>query len=299
MRGFLSVLLLFSLSCGNAEESENIVYYTAQDSVKCVEVLTHAFDSNPITSTDVAKLFLGKPYQGETLDREQKEGVVVRFDSLDCTTFVETITALTRCINKKANNFNSFVNELELIRYRDGECNGYDSRLHYFSEWIYNNQTKGIIEEILPNNLITTEQRSINFMSLNADKYAGITNDSILKKIKVTEAFLSAQPFFYIPKDKVALLTTETIREGDIIAIVTDIKGLDISHVGFASFVNGKIHLLHASSGKKEVVIDPLPLNEYLAKFKHHIGIKILRIKNYSMFIRFSCLNISYIDPAQ
>ena len=55
------------------------------------------------------------------------------------------------------------------------------------------------------------------------------------------------------------------------------IDGLDISHVGFATFVDGKIHLLHASSAKKEVIIDPLSLTDYLAKFKHHVGIKILR----------------------
>ena len=114
-------------------------------------------------------------------------------------------------------------------------------------------------------------------MSLNANKYKCITSDTILSKIKATETFLSAQPFTYIPKDKVAKLIPEIVREGDIIAIVTDIEGLDISHVGFATFVNNEIHLLHASSGKKEVVIDPLPLCEYLAKFKHHIGIKIVR----------------------
>ena len=283
-------LLLFSLSCRNAIESENIVYYTTQDSIKCVEILNLTFETKHVSTTDVAKLFLGIPYQGGTLDREQTEGIVVRFDSLDCTTFVETITALTRCINKGTNDFNSFTKELEMIRYRDGKCNGYESRLHYFSEWIYNNQTMGIVEEILPDNLIETEQRSINFMSINADKYNGITSDTILSEIKATETFLSSLPFSYIPKDKITLLTTETIREGDIIAIVTDIKGLDISHVGFTTFVDGKIHLLHASSGKKEVIIDPLPLNEYLAKFKHHIGIKIVRINNKELLYFYSFL---------
>ncbi len=274
----LSSLLLTLSCCGMSAESENIVYYTAQDSVKCEEILTHTFGSKPVSTTDVAKQFLATPYQGGTLDREQTEGIVVRFDSLDCTTFVETVTTLTRCINKGTTDFNSFVKELELIRYRNGVCNGYESRLHYFSEWIYNKQTMDIVEEILPNDLITTEQRSINFMSLNADRYKGITSDTILNEIEATEAYLSAQPFTYIPKHKVALLTKETIKEGDIIAIVTDIKGLDISHVGFATFVNGKIHLLHASSAKKEVIIDPLPLSEYLAKFKHHKGIKVARI---------------------
>ena len=222
-------------------------------------------------------MFIGTPYQGGTLDSDSVERVVVRLDSLDCTTFVETITALTHCINNGDKDFNSFTKELEKIRYRNGVCNGYTSRLHYFSEWIINNQEMGFIKEIYVDGVTTTEVRNINFMSRNAEKYAGITNDSSLSKIKATESTLSSLPFTYIPKDKVAYLTPNIVSEGDIIAIVTDIEGLDFSHVGFATFIDGEIHLLHASSGKKEVIIDPLSLTDYLAKFKRHKGIKILR----------------------
>lgn len=269
-------ILLLSFSCGNSIQKESNAYYTKQDSIRCVEILNSAIPGN-LNTTDIAKLFLGTPYQGGTLDRDSVERVVVRFDSLDCTTFVETVSAITQCINKGATDFNSFTKELEKIRYRNGVCNGYTSRLHYFSEWIYNNQTMGIVEETSPSNLITTENRTINFMSRNADKYAGITNDSILNRIKASERTLSSQPFVYIPKDKVMYLTPNIVSEGDIIAIATNIEGLDISHVGFATFVDGEVHLLHASSGKKEVIIDPLPLSDYLAKFKHHKGIKVVR----------------------
>ena len=114
-------------------------------------------------------------------------------------------------------------------------------------------------------------------MSCNAQKYNQITNDTVLSEIKASKRTLSSLPFTYIPKDKVAYLTPNIVSEGDIIAIVTDIEGLDFSHVGFATFIDGEIHLLHASSGKKEVIIDPLSLTDYLAKFKHHKGIRILR----------------------
>ena len=270
-------ILLLSFSCGNSIQKESNAYYTKQDSTKCVEILNHSFNNKPITPTEVAKMFIGTPYQGGTLDRDSVESVVVRFDSLDCTTFVESVSALTLCANSGKNKFSDYLKALENIRYRDGICNGYTSRLHYFSEWIHNNQEMGIIKEIAPDGFVVTEYRTINFMSHNAEKYTGINSDSVLAKIKASERVLSSLPFCYIPKNKVAELTTEIVREGDIIAIVTDIDGLDISHVGFATFVNNKLHLLHASSGKKEVIIDPLSLTDYLAKFKHHKGIKILR----------------------
>ena len=273
----ISTLLLSCASLCAREYNCNVVY-SPQDSIRCEEILNSHFSRNLYT-TDIAKLFLDTPYLGGTLDREDKESVVVRLDSVDCTTFVESVSALTLCVNSGKNKFSDFLKALENIRYRNGICNGYTSRLHYFSEWIMNNQEMGIIEEILPINLIKEEIRRINFMSCNADRYNNIKDDAILSEIKASERVLSSLPFCYIPKNKVAEFTTEIVREGDIIAIVTDIEGLDISHVGFATFINNKLHLLHASSAKKEVIIDPLPLSEYLAKFKHHIGIKILRLK--------------------
>ena len=271
-------ILLLSFSCGNSIQKESNAYYTKQDSTKCVAILNHSFNNKPITPTEVAKMFIGTPYQGGTLDRDSAERVVVRFDSLDCTTFVETVSALTLCVNSEESKFSDYLKALENIRYRNGVCNGYTSRLHYFSEWIYDNQERGIVEEIIPDYFVVKEYRTINFMSRNAEKYRGINSDSILAEIKASECVLSSLPFCYIPKNKVAELTTEIVREGDIIAIVTDIDGLDISHVGFATFVNNKLHLLHASSAKKEVIIDPLPLSEYLAKRKHHVGVKVVRV---------------------
>ena len=267
--------LLLSCSCSNAKEGVYNAVFSQQDSVKCEEILNYT--PKNLRTTDIAKLFIGTPYQGGTLDRDSAERVVVRLDSLDCTTFVESVSALTLCVNSGKNKFSDFLKALENIRYRNGVCNGYTSRLHYFSEWIMNNQKMGIIREVYVDGVTKTEERTINFMSSNADKYSGITNNSILSEIKACERFLSSQPFTYIPKEKIDCLSPEIVHEGDIIAIVTDIEGLDISHVGFATYVNGALHLLHASSAKKEVVIDPLPLNEYLAKRKHHIGIKILR----------------------
>ena len=270
-------ILLLSFSCGNSIQKESNTYYTKQDSIKCEEILNST--TKNLRTTDIAKLFIGTPYQGGTLDRDSLECVVVRLDSVDCTTFVESVSALTLCANSGEGKFSDFLKALENIRYRDGICNGYTSRLHYFSEWIRNNQEMGIIVEILPEDLIVKEERTINFMSRNAEKYAAISNDSVLTQIKAIEETLSSYLFWYIPKEKVADLTPDIVSEGDIIAIVTDIDGLDFSHVGFATFIDGEIHLLHASSGKKEVVIDPLPLSDYLAKRKRHVGVKVVRIR--------------------
>lgn len=99
----------------------------------------------------------------------------------------------------------------------------------------------------------------------------------------------------YIPKDSLNLHNISQIHNGDIIAITTSIKGLDISHVGFAYWVNGKLHLLHASLNKKQVIIENIPLNEQLQQHKSQSGIRVLRIiEKYKKSIRFFLIDFLY-----
>ena len=41
-----------------------------------------------------------------------------------------------------------FIKNLETIRYRNGVLDGYPSRLHYFTDWIRNNEQKGLVRDI-------------------------------------------------------------------------------------------------------------------------------------------------------
>src|ERR1035437_5311697 len=90
--------------------------------------------------------FKGMPYVGKTLDLTIEENLVINLRELDCTTFVENCLAIARTIKSGKLTFETFINELEKIRYRNGKLNGYVSRLHYFGEWITNNSEKGIVE---------------------------------------------------------------------------------------------------------------------------------------------------------
>jgi hypothetical protein len=67
------------------------------------------------------------------------------------------------------------------------------------------------------------------------------------------------------------------IKNGDIIAITTKIKGLDISHTGFAVWKNKDLHLLHASQDAGKVVISRKNLSQYLLDNKNQSGIMVLR----------------------
>lgn len=92
-------------------------------------------------------LFLGKPYSGGCLGEgssaKYDSDPLYRFDSFDCTTFVETIMALAVSAD-----FESFEKNMDLIRYENGEKT-YIKRNHFTSgDWVPNNIEAGFLTDI-------------------------------------------------------------------------------------------------------------------------------------------------------
>ncbi len=229
---------------------------------------------------DVAFSFLGKPYAGATLEKGTNDEIlIINTDSVDCTTFVEYVVASRISRRKPDANDSIYRSSVERIRYRDGKNKGYPTRLHYFSEWILDNEKKGVLKEVTDLFQSEPAPQPINFMTTHTESYRQLKeHPDYVDSIRLTEEYLSALPLRYIPKEKLASQTS-SIREGDIIAIVTTVKGLDISHVGFATWQNDQLHLLHASQTQKKVIVDPLPLTDYLMKNKSQKGIRVIRIR--------------------
>jgi len=61
---------------------------------------------------------------------------------------VENVIALTGVAEEGEFTFDAFKSEREPLRYRNGINEGYPSRLHYFSDWRYQNQEKKIKQDI-------------------------------------------------------------------------------------------------------------------------------------------------------
>jgi len=68
------------------------------------------------------------------------------------------------------------------------------------------------------------------------------------------------------------------VRDGDIVAMLTDKDGLDTRHIAIAFWQNGKLHLMHASSLYKKVLMSPETFYEYEAKQPKHTGIRVWRM---------------------
>lgn len=274
----LYILLLLPAVWAKAQ-----VTYQKTDSVTVCRLLAKA---NTTTSTLwFARQFLGVPYVAHTLEVNDKEQLVVNTRELDCTTLVETVTALTLCARQGKKTWNDYLTTLRTLRYRQGKLDGYTSRLHYFSDWIRDKQSMKIVKEIQsPNPPFTAVQRvNVNYMSTHPTAYKALkAQPELVPVIRKQEQQLTGLKARYIPKSALRRNTKalrQAVHDGDIIAITCNKKGLDIAHLGFAVWKKDGLHLLNASMIHKKVVEESMTFYQYLQKHPSHTGIRVLRIE--------------------
>ncbi len=276
----LIMLFLFLFYSGNSLSQ----VFSDKDITECNNRFALAIEKNLSEKSigdiiaEVGKTFLNTPYEAHTLEAADEEQLVINFSGLDCTTFLETTFALARCIKQKKTTFEDFKNELQFIRYRDGKLDDYPSRLHYFSDWIFNNINKGLIKDVTKDIGGKPIKFKVNFMSANPHLYKHLkSNPEFVEIIKKHEMEISNREYYYIPQNEISKIESK-IQDGDLIALTTSDKGLDIGHVGIAvKLSDGKIHFMHAPQVGSKVQITETPISDYVKKIKKHTGIIILR----------------------
>ena len=214
-----------------------------------------------------AYFFLDKPYVASTLEFEP-EGLVINLRELDCTTFVETALALSRTVKMRENpTFEDFCGQLRNIRYRRGAVGDYTSRIHYFSDWIYENETRGHVKDVTKEIGGESYKVKVNYMSTHPNSYKQLnSNPELIKTIQKQESDISGRNVYSNILVSQISKCGNKMKDGDIVCFVTDIEGLDISHIGFIHHNKGQLTFIHASSTAKKVIVNPQDLSAYIGK---------------------------------
>jgi len=282
-RQLFLIIALFAIL--GSVRGEGRVSYLQKDSLTICRLLDEAQTLPHTTNFPLffARKFLDIPYVAHTLEINDDERLVVNTRQLDCTTLVETVTALTLCAYRHLFTWRDYLNALTAMRYRHAQIDDYTSRIHYFTEWITLNTEAGIVTEIqAPDPPFSAVQHvNVSYMSTHPNSYKALReHPEFVDAIRVMERQVSGGTFRYIPKQAVKnhTLLRRVINDGDIIAITCKKAGLDIAHLGFAVWKDGRLHLLNASMLHKKVVEEPLTLYQYLQKHSTHTGIRIIRI---------------------
>lgn len=254
------------------------------DSLRVVDLLQRGGALEPTANLMLwyGKEFVGTPYKAQTLEINRKESLVVNLREMDCTTFVETVAALTLTTREKSSSYGSFKKNLQRIRYHLGQLKGYPSRNHYFQWWIESNEEMGLVKEIMPTTGARTMTLQLHYMSRHAASYPMLKDDPVAQRlIAEHERESSGKRVFYLPKSEVGkdVKTLGFIESGDILVITTSKDGLDCSHIGIAVWGrDGKLHLLNASQIHKKVVVEPMTLFDYMQRHPTQTGIRIVRL---------------------
>jgi hypothetical protein len=283
IRNILLVIYFFISMFGTLAQTKvnlNQCIYQAEDK-RIAEEKLHVFapkSKQPINEllVDIGLSFLGTPYVSASLENGLDEKMVINLRELDCTTFAENCLALARTVKLGKTDFLTFVAELERLRYRDGIRNQYPSRLHYFSEWIQNNNGKGIISDKVNQNGVKSN-KIINYMSTHPSDYPVLKDHpELIPAIAQQEKALTETGFMYFPKTDIPNLY-KNLQHGDIIALTSSIDGVDVNHVGIILKKENEFYLLHAPLSGKKVLVSDTPITDFIRPNSKNNGIMIAR----------------------
>ncbi|MBP3827599.1 MAG: DUF1460 domain-containing protein [Prevotella sp.] len=287
-------IFLFLITCTfvlQMKAQSTVPQYTSEDSIRVMNLLQSAEkDAAKDSTAGQTMLRIGRaiekmniPYVAHTLEPNDQERLVINLRELDCTTFVESAMALTLCVRSGRTTFDDYCRILQKIRYWQGRAPQYIRRLHYFTSWIEDNTTMDLVRELqTPNPPFTAVQTvQAHYMTQHVDKYRMLTvNPQDVPMIREMEKRIEGKKYRYIPKQQLYnnRLLRNTIHDGDIIVIITNIKGLDTQHIGIAAWHADGLHLLNASSIHHRVIEEPMTLRQYLYKHPTMPGIRIVRV---------------------
>lgn len=219
------------------------------------------------------------PYVDATLEvYPDREVCSVNLRGLDCVTFFETALAFARMLRRGGRTPEALLAEVAFTRYRGGRLTDYASRLHYTSDWLFDNDRKGVVR------LITGElpgaarfAKRVGYMTAHPEAYRPLRADpDLVRAIARVEAEINARAMDYLPKARVAA-AAPLLRTGDIIGVTTALDGLDCAHTGLCyRDAAGVVRFLHASTTSRAVILDG-PLAAYLARVPAHTGIMVAR----------------------
>jgi len=205
----------------------------------------------------LSRQFLGVDYAESTLigDKDSPEVFVINLKGVDCLTLIEYVEAM-----RLSGSYSDFESNLKRIRYRSGSVE-FMSRNHFFTDWKEFNPEfiDDLTAEIGGQNIIRT-QKTLNEKEDGRHFLPGIP--PVRREIK------------YVPSDAIDGLILEKLMTGDYIGIYSNLKGLDVSHVGIIIKNVNAIYLRHAASHKEIRKVVDQDFKNYIV---HKPGIIVFR----------------------
>ena len=215
----------------------------------------------------LAEAFLGSPYLAFSLEGSGKERLRLDLTQFDCMLFVEQLLAMAT-----ADSFDEFAQRTRRLRYRNGHVD-YCTRQHYFHDWVLSAQDQGLLESDTSWPGQATRALLLNFMSSHRDQYPALQSPRLFDCIHQRERGRRIeQQYLPLASLEIAL---PSLRSGDLFAVATSVRGLDVSHTGVLVRDGSRLDAIHAAPGHG--VIRSRSFARYLRSLPDAIGAVIVR----------------------
>lgn len=273
------------VTMAEAPQTPKYRFHCEKDTVEIGEMLGTLWQHRDLPIADIAvkaaELLEGRPYVGHTLEGDVEQ-LVINVDQLDCVTFVENCFALAMTVKEGRRSWREFSRNIESLRYRKGQQKGYDSRLHYTTDWITDNVYRGNIVDVTPTLPgAKSLTKTLNFMTRHRDLYPALQDEEVYQRCREIEEGLRSMRIPYMTKESANQKNViAELKDGDMISFVSPKDGLDSSHVALLRIIDGKPYMMHASLKGKKVIFEKEPLYNYFKYSKRDApGFRVLRLK--------------------
>jgi hypothetical protein len=225
---------------------------------------------------ETSRRFLGVPYLRDPLGEGPKAPVdrdpLFRTDAFDCTTYVETVMALARAQVLGRHSRDGILEELRLIRYREGRV-AFESRNHFpESDWIPSNIATGRVRDITHEVAgkgvrVAHASARIDRAGWLAARIHGRRRGQRTPAFRQPKAELSRLD--YIPLAQ-AHEVVDRIPSGTILDLVRKRGAPLIRHQGFVFRISKGVVFRHAAQGRRVVEVS---LERYLRQLGEQGGV--------------------------
>jgi hypothetical protein len=274
--GILSASAVSRVLAAGGAANEALQPFKGQDVFDRIlaKAVSGKWDALPIGQAmgKIAKELEGTPYVGFTLELSKDQEVcAVNLTGLDCVTFFEDTLNFARMLKKGGRTPEALLAEVTHTRYRGGRLGDFTSRLHYTTDWLADNETKGVVHILtpdLPGAAPFTQK--VGIMSAKPKNYRQLdAHPDLIPAIRTFEEEINARnakAMKYIPQAKLPGVESR-LQTGDIVGVCTTEAGIDIAHTGLVYRDEAGVpHFMDASSSKKKmkVTIETGPISKAL-----------------------------------
>ena len=273
-----------ALSMATSLSAEAVSMHCDNDTTE-ISTLVASLAADPSTPVGkrivlAAESFIGKGADDFALT-DSVGGLRLNVDTFTPMSFVNSAIAAGKSSMVDGGGWRAFNKELTNYSCRRGEDTGLHSIFYHTSDWIGDNIYRGnLIEQTDRYTGDRSLTASLDYMSVNRDKYPALANDSVYDRVRMTEMGFRSHKIPYLPKQAIGskdLLAD--MRDGDIIVMVSSKDRSDWYRFGIVKMESDGPYMIYYDVKDQQVVVTPEPLKRFFAReAKYFNGFRWLRV---------------------